>query len=61
MLGKLHSSVLNSQFVFLFLMTQIYFDAFGENFKSKGKESCEVNLITKDKKPFWSLGCYFKP
>jgi len=55
MLGKLHSSVLNSQFAFFVCDdTKYIFDAFLKKiFKSKGKESCEVNLITKDKKSFF--------
>jgi PAS domain S-box-containing protein len=55
MLGKLHSSVLNSQFVFFISDdTKYIFNAFLQKiFKSKGKESCEVNLITKDKKSFF--------
>jgi PAS domain S-box-containing protein len=55
MLGKLHSSVLNSQFAFFVSDdTKYIFDAFLEKiFESKGKESCEVNLITKDKKSFF--------
>jgi hypothetical protein len=32
MLGKLHSSVLNSQFAFVSDDTKYIFDAFGENF-----------------------------
>lgn len=55
MLGKLHSSVLNSQFGFFITDdTKNIFSAFLERlFKSKVTESCEVNLITKDKKSFF--------
>lgn len=55
MLGKLHSSILNSQFGFFITDDTInIFNAFLEKlFKSKVRESCEVNLTTKDKKSFF--------
>lgn len=55
MLGKLHSNILNSQFGFFITDdTKNIFNAFLKKlFKSKDKESCEVNLVTKDKKSFF--------
>jgi hypothetical protein len=35
--------------------TKYIFDAFGENFESKGKESCEVNLKPKTRNFFGHL------
>jgi PAS domain S-box-containing protein len=55
MLGKRHSSILNSQFGFFITDdTKNIFNAFLEKlFKTKVRESCEVNLINKDNKSFF--------
>ncbi|CAM3067147.1 PAS domain-containing hybrid sensor histidine kinase/response regulator [Flavobacterium frigoris] len=55
MLGIHRSNVINSQFGFFISDdTKNIFNAFLKKiFKSKGRESCEVNLITKDKKSFF--------
>jgi signal transduction histidine kinase/ActR/RegA family two-component response regulator len=54
MLGKLRSSLINSQFGFFISDdTKNIFNAFlAKMFKSKVRESCEVNLIIKNKKYF---------
>jgi PAS domain S-box-containing protein len=55
MLGKLHATILNIQFGFFITDdTKNIFNAFLKKlFKSKVRESCEVNLITKDNKSFF--------
>ncbi|SEA42062.1 PAS domain S-box-containing protein [Flavobacterium gillisiae] len=55
MLGKLRSSVINSQFGFFISddSKQIYNSFLDKIFKSKHRESCEVKLVTKDEKSFF--------